>query len=90
MSVENKKILSHKQRSFFSQMSKLISTPKHSKRHHSEQLLQRNPQSSALVLLTSEKPFDNSIYDSNQIHQVSSKDSLISRTTQKSKRHITY
>jgi hypothetical protein len=71
-------------------MSKLISTPKHSKRHHSDRLLQRNPQSSALILSTSENPFDDSIYDSNQIHQFSSKDSLISRTTQKNKRHITY
>jgi hypothetical protein len=59
--VENKTTLQSKQRSFLSQMSKLISTPRDFKKHRSF------PRTSIPVLPNGPKPFDNSIYDSNQI-----------------------
>ncbi|CAF0746228.1 unnamed protein product [Adineta steineri] len=80
--VQNRKSHSDKQHSLLSQMSRLIPTSKHSKRHHSH----RNPQSSVLLLSTAAQPFDDSIYDSNQIHQVSSKDNLITQPTRKTRR----
>jgi hypothetical protein len=57
--VENKTTLQSKQRSFLSQMSKLISTPRDFKKHRSFHHIP--------VLPNGPKPFDNSIYDSNQI-----------------------
>lgn len=60
-------------------MSKLISTPREIK-------TQQIDRSSAFTLTNAVRPFDNSIYDSNQIFHSSSKDSSIHRTTPRTKR----
>jgi hypothetical protein len=67
-------------------MSKLISSPTNSRKHHSERSNQQTRKSSALVLPNGTKPFDNSIYDSNQFFQPSKQNDLTNRTTQKIKR----
>ncbi|UJR28902.1 hypothetical protein I4U23_010120 [Adineta vaga] len=85
-SIQNKKKISQKPNSLFLQMTKLIPTPMSSKRHHSDRVSHRNPLSSALLLSTGEQPFDDSIYDSNQVQQTSSKDHLIQSTRRKTKR----
>jgi len=71
-------------------MSKLISTPKLSKKHQSDQISQQISLTSALLLPNGPKPFDDSIYDSNQFHHSSSKDNTINRSIRKTKRsHLT-
>jgi len=68
-------------------MSKLISTPKVSKKHQSQQPMSLT---STLLLPNGPKPFDDSVYDSNQFHHLSSKDNSINQSMRKTKRsHIT-
>lgn len=73
--VDNKKSDQPKQRSFLSQMSKLISTPKDSPQS------KRSPPSQHFLLFPGlalaphgNKPFDDSIYDSNQIRSSQTND----------------
>jgi hypothetical protein len=67
-------------------MSKLISSPSNPRKHHSERLVPQARRASALILPNGTKPFDNSIYDSNQFHQSSTQIGLDNRPTQKPKR----
>lgn len=67
---ENKHLHQSKQRSLLSQMSKLITTPRDIKKQQ-----QQSDHSPAFMLTNALKPFDNSIYDSNQIHHASLKGS---------------
>ncbi|CAF2931250.1 unnamed protein product [Rotaria sp. Silwood2] len=72
ISNKNKKELSSKQRSFFSQMSKLILSPTSSRRHHFNRLSQQTLRTSGFMLPNAAKPFDDSIYESNRFHHSSS------------------
>ncbi|CAF3532834.1 unnamed protein product [Rotaria sp. Silwood1] len=71
-SIQNKKALLPKQRSFLSQMSKLILSPANSRRHHFNQLSRQTLQTSGFILPNAMKPFDDSMYESNQFHHSSS------------------
>jgi hypothetical protein len=66
-------------------MSKLISTPKDPKKHQSDRSPQQTSRAFALILPDGPKPFDDSIYDSNQIHRLSSKESSLNQSTRKTK-----
>jgi hypothetical protein len=79
----SKVLLQSKQRSFRSQMSKLISTPKDFKKNHSSPQIRR---ASAPILPNGQQPFDNSVYDSNQTIRFRAKINSIDRTVRKPKR----
>jgi len=82
--VENKKSGQSKQRSFLSQMSKLIVTPKHSDKQQSTRASQHILQGLGL-LPNGSKPFDDSIYDSNQIRSSLSKGYATNQSIRKTK-----
>ncbi len=82
----NKRNLQPKQRSLLSQMSKLISPSRDFKKHQADRSPQQTSRASAFILPNGPKPFDNSVYDSNQIHHSLSKDSPINRSRRKTKR----
>jgi len=63
-------------------VSKLISTPRVSKKHQSQQPISLT---SALILPNGPKPFDDSVYDSNQFHHLSSKDNSMNQSMRKTK-----
>ncbi|CAF1260474.1 unnamed protein product [Rotaria sordida] len=70
-STQNKKVLLPKQHSFFSQMSKLILSSASSRHHHSDRLSRQTRRTSGFMLPNTTKPFDDSIYESNQVHSSS-------------------
>lgn len=67
-SAQNSRVVSSKQHLLFSEMAKLITSPSVHRRHHSNRLSRQTLRPSSFVLLNGTKPFDDSIYESNQLH----------------------
>ena len=63
-----------RQRSLLSQMSRLLSAPKPSKKHRADRTASCNHRPLAFALPTNQQqPFDDSIYESNPIQQTPTK-----------------
>ena len=77
-----RKILTHTQRLFLSQMTKLLPSPMHQKKNR---VSLPTPGMSNVLLVTNEQPFDDSIYESNpgsQLPMLTPKPTPSSRRTQ--------
>ena len=84
--TRHKKLLTSKQATFLSQMSRAILPTRHSE-HHINRLPRQSQRSLSFLLTHTEQPFDDSIYDSNQIHLCTPNDNSMDRTNIHKQKH---